>query len=122
VEKPKPAVTDSGSPKVAAAKVTVEKPVTRPTAVPNPGTPKPASAISRGSEYSVQVAAYAHKPEADKLAATLSKRGYSARVDGSIAPFRVRIGRYASENEAEAALRKIKSSHMDGFVVRAPER
>jgi cell division protein FtsN len=81
---------------------------------------KPVAAASRG--YSVQVAAYSHKPEAEKLTATLNKRGYSARVDGSVAPFRVRIGRYATENEAEAALKKIKASHMDGFVVRAPER
>jgi Sporulation related domain. len=69
------------------------------------------------------VAAYKHKSEADKLAATLSKRGYSAQVDGSVAPwFRVRIGRYTTEKEAEDALRKIKANHMEGFVVRAPER
>lgn len=84
--------------------------------------PKPPPPISHGNGYSVQVAAYTHKPEADKLAATLSKRGYAARVDGSATPFRVRIGRYATEKEAEDALRKIKASHMDGFVVRAPER
>jgi cell division protein FtsN len=70
----------------------------------------------------VQVAAYTHKAEADKLAASLSKRGYSARVDGSVAPFRVRIGRYTTEGDAENALKKLKSMHMDGFVVRAPER
>jgi cell division protein FtsN len=92
----------------------------KPTLVDPAKAPK--AAISRGSEYSVQVAAYTHKPDADKLSATLTKRGYSARVDGSTAPFRVRIGRYASENEAEDALKKIKASHMEGFVVRAPER
>ena len=51
-----------------------------------------------------------------------SKRGFSARVDGSVALFRVRVGRYKTEKEAEDALRKIKAKHMDGFVVRAPER
>jgi cell division protein FtsN len=70
----------------------------------------------------VQVAAYTHKAEADKLASSLNKRGYSARVDGSVAPFRVRIGRYTTERDAEDALKKLKSRHMDGFVVRAPER
>jgi cell division protein FtsN len=114
----KPSIVDPAK----AAKVIAEKAATKPTAVPNPATPKPAGVASRRSEYSVQVAAYTHKPEADKLAATLSKRGYSSRVDGSIAPFRVRVGRYSTDNEAEAALRKIKASHMDGFVVRAPER
>jgi cell division protein FtsN len=92
----------------------------KPTLVDPAKAPK--ATVSRGAEYSVQVAAYSHKPEADKLSATLSKRGYAARVDGSTAPFRVRIGRYASEREAEDALKKIKASHMEGFVVRAPAR
>ncbi len=70
----------------------------------------------------MQVAAYSHKAEADKLASSLNKRGYSARVDGSVAPFRVRIGRYPTERDAEDALKKLKSKQMDGFVVRAPER
>lgn len=81
-----------------------------------------ASTASRSSGYSVQVAAYKRKAEADKLTATLRSRGYQARVDGEVAPFRVRIGRYATTKDAEDALRKIKSKHMDGFVVRAPER
>ena len=72
--------------------------------------------------YSVQVAAYNHRVEADKLVSTLKTRGYSPRVDGSAAPFRVRIGRYATERDAEDALKRIKAKHMDGFVVRAPAR
>jgi cell division protein FtsN len=103
----KPSIVDPAK----APKTAAEKPTT-----------KASTAVSHGSGYSVQVAAYSHKPEADKIAATLSKRGYSVRVDGSVAPFRVRIGRYTTEKEAEDALRKIKASHMDGFVVRAPER
>ena len=88
--------------------------MTKPAAV--------STAATRTSGYSVQVAAYNHQVDADKLVSTLSKKGYAARVDGSVAPFRVRIGRYATENEAEDALKQIKSKHMDGFVVRAPER
>jgi cell division protein FtsN len=70
----------------------------------------------------VQVGAYNHKVDADILSATLVKRGYQARVDGSVAPFRVRIGSYATENDAEAALKRIKAKHMDGFVARVPAR
>jgi len=139
----KPSIVDPAK----AAKVTAEKPATKPPAVASPtaatkspvvtspttatkppatSSPttvaKPVATASRGNGYSVQVAAYSHKPEAERLTATLNKRGYSARVDGSVAPFRVRIGRYATEKEAEDALKKIKASHMDGFVVRAPER
>jgi cell division protein FtsN len=83
---------------------------------------KPAAIAPPGSTYSVQVAAYNHKPDASKLAASLVKRGYSARVDGDTVPFRVRIGRYSTEGEAEKALAKIKAKRMSGFVVRAPER
>ena len=83
---------------------------------------KPVAAISSGSTYSVQVAAYNHKADASKLAASLVKRGYAARVDGDTIPFRVRIGRYPNAGEAEKALVKIKAKHMSGFVVRAPER
>src|SRR5947207_4071108 len=70
--------------------------------------------------YSEEVAAYNRKAEADKLVSTLKGRGYAARVDGSAAPFRVRIGRYASAKDAEDALKRIKAKRMDGFVVRAP--
>jgi cell division septation protein DedD len=75
-----------------------------------------------GSAYSVQVAAYNHKVDAEKLAAGLLKRGYEARVDGDIIPFRVRIGRYSTAAEAGDALKKMRARHIEGFVVRAPDR
>jgi cell division protein FtsN len=84
--------------------------------------PQAPAGSSRSSGYSVQVAAYTRRSEADKLTASLVKRGYQARVDGEVAPFRVRIGRYATNKEAEDALGRIKAKHMDGFVVRAPEQ
>jgi tetratricopeptide (TPR) repeat protein len=104
------------------AKPSIVDPSKAPKAVAEKTEAKRNTPVSRGSGYSVQVAAYTHKAEADKLAASLNKRGYSARVDGSVAPFRVRIGRYTTEGDAENALKKLKSKHMDGFVVRAPER
>jgi cell division septation protein DedD len=109
------------------------KPVTPPTgAKPNAVEPikpavrestrEPKSAAERGSKYSVQIAAYNRRQDAEKLATALSKRGYQARVDGHVVPFRVRIGLYSTSIEAEDALKKLKAKHMDGFVVRAPER
>ena len=86
-----------------------------------PAKVTPASS-SASSGYSVQVAAYRQKSEADKLVSSLTTRGYAARVDASGEWFRVRIGRYATNKEAEAALSRIKAKHMEGFVVRAPER
>jgi cell division protein FtsN len=104
------------------AKPSIVDPSKAPKVVAEKPEAKRNTPASRGSGYSVQVAAYTHKAEADKLASSLVKRGYSARVDGSVAPFRVRIGRYTTERDAEDALKKLKSKHMDGFVVRAPER
>jgi cell division protein FtsN len=99
-------------------KSTSSKPATKPVSVA-----KPSSTVSKSSGYSVQVAAFTDsKPEADKLVSSLIKRGYLARVDGTVAPFRVRIGRYSTAKEAEDALRKIKPKFMDAYVVRAPER
>lgn len=87
-----------------------------------PPSPAPAKATLATGGYSVQVAAYNHKADAEKLVATLIRRGYQARVDGDILPFRVRIGLYATENDAEAALKRIKAKHMDGFVARVSGR
>jgi len=84
--------------------------------------PKSATVASAAIIYSVQVAAYTHQSDAEKLASTLTNRGYAARVDGTVAPFRVRIGRYTTNSEAEEALKKIKAKHMDGFVARVAER
>ncbi|HEY3747098.1 MAG TPA: SPOR domain-containing protein [Gemmatimonadaceae bacterium] len=91
-----------------------------PTKLSPPLTPVKATLATGG--YSVQVAAYNHKADAEKLVATLVQRGYQARVDGDILPFRVRIGLYATENDAESALKRIKAKHMDGFVARVPAR
>jgi cell division protein FtsN len=115
-------------PTTASTPKTERPPVTEKAAVSEAATgdtvapTKKPPASSRPSHYSVQVAAYNRKSEADKLRTSLTTRGFQARVDGNVAPFRVRIGRYATAKEAEDALRRIKAKHMDGFVVRAPER
>jgi cell division protein FtsN len=112
----KPSIVDPAK----AAKIPAQKPITaeKPaTAEKSVSSPTPAAT----SGYSVQIAAYNHKADADKLVTTLKGRGYAARVDGSVTPFRVRIGRYATENDAEDALKKLKAKHMDGFVVKAPK-
>lgn len=102
---------------------------TEPAAKPEPiskqppaATPKPeknAGPATGGGFYSVQVAAYNKKSQADALEAKLAKRGFAARVDGLSAPFRVRIGKYATSSEAATAQKRIKKSGITGFVVKA---
>jgi cell division protein FtsN len=113
----KPSIVDPAK----AAKIPAEKPVAVEKSVSSPVAAASSPAATATSGYSVQVAAYNHKADADKLVATLKGRGYAARVDGTVTPFRVRIGRYATENDAEDALKKLKAKHMDGFVVKAPK-
>lgn len=82
---PKPA------PVVAAA------PTPAPTTTP---TPAPASSAGR---FGVQFAAYNDKPGAEQFASVLRSRGITARVEGVVAPFRVRAGRFSTRAEAEAS-------------------
>ena len=96
---------------------------TGPTNVETPRTirpPAPTTTASDGNKaWSVQVAAYNLKSQADAMVARLKKGGYEARVDGSAAPFRVRIGQYATQAQAGAVQRSLKAKQIEGFVVQA---
>ncbi|MBA2686759.1 MAG: SPOR domain-containing protein [Gemmatimonadaceae bacterium] len=92
-------------------------PVTRAPAPATGNLPPPLPANSSGS-YSVQIAAYSEKTQATALVSRLSSRGFSARVDGSRAPYRVRIGQYATRADAVAAQQRIKKGGITGIVVK----
>ncbi len=93
---------------------------TGPTMVETPRTVPAASTASEGTKaFSVQIAAYNQKSQADAMVARLKKNGYEARVDGTVAPFRVRIGRYATQSQASAVQRSLKAKQIEGFVVQA---
>lgn len=98
----------------------VDSPVVTPKAVVT--SPKPARtspAASGEKVWSVQVAAYNVKSQADAMVVKLKKSGYEARVDGTSAPFRVRIGKYATQSQASAVQRSLKAKQITGFVVQA---
>ncbi len=97
-------------------------PVTGAKTSPNPVAAAEKPAAVTKAEYSVQVAAYKTRAEADKLTETLKKRGYDARVDAAPDWYRVRVGRYATEGAAENKLREMRAKHLAGYVVRAPAR
>ena len=109
----------AATPKVVApAPAPVKTPVQEKPAVREPAS----SASTSGSGekvFSVQVAAYNVKSQADAMVAKLKKNGYEARVDGTSAPFRVRIGKYASQAQASAVQRSLKAKQITGFVVQA---
>ena len=71
--------------------------------------------------WSVQVGALGSKAEADAFAAELRTLGYDARVDGTVAPFRVRFGRYATREEANRAMQAYKTrARADAFLTQVP--
>ncbi len=93
-------------PPVAASPATASPATASPTTAPpitsRPATASPTGDATSAARYGVQFAAYNDRPGAEEFAATLRGRGIAARVEGTVAPFRVRAGRYATRIEAEA--------------------
>ena len=82
-------------------------PVTAPTAVP-----------ATTGRWTVQVAVYQVRSDADKLMARLKARGLDARVTED-RPFRVRVGWYATHAEAAETVEKLRSQQVTAIVMEA---
>lgn len=80
--------------------------------------PKSANVPQAANEarYSVQLAAFDTRAEAEASVKRLVARDIAARVDGDAKPFRVRVGRYKTRAEAVAALAKLKKQGQSGFI------
>lgn len=99
-------VAPPATPRDATPSIPVNAPVIQPAA--------PASSPARG--YSVQVAATSTRASAQTIVNRMSARGYQARIDGTAAPFRVRVGRYAARADAARLLDEMKAKGIDGFI------
>ena len=114
VTPPAPVVTVP-APDVTTPPATV---VTTPPAIKTPAdSPEHASpaARSRGS-YTIQLAAYNTRAEAERLVTKLGARGVKARVSGASKPFRVRLDFYATRQAALDAVAALKQRGIVGFV------
>lgn len=78
----------------------------------------PVAAETKGRIWSVQVAAYNSREEAQGLAKKLGDRGFDARITNE-KPFRVRIGRYARRAEAGDMVAKLAGAKITAIVVEA---
>jgi cell division septation protein DedD len=76
----------------------------------------PAASAARTRSYSVQVAATNTRASAQTIVTRMAGRGYQARIDGTAAPFRVRVGRYDTRAAATRALAEMKAKGIEGFV------
>lgn len=87
---------------------------------PKQTSPKPLEPVEKppasAGRYTLQVAAYTDRAEAERLAKKLVARGMEARVVGTSKLFRVRIGRFATRAAATAEARELKAKKIDAFV------
>ncbi|MGH7647036.1 MAG: SPOR domain-containing protein [Gemmatimonadaceae bacterium] len=90
------------------------------TSAPTPSAPPAAtSGISSHGRYTIQVAAFSTLASANGLRDVLVSRGYPARVVGTAKPFRVRVGRYATRADADAAAKAMRAKKFTAYVTSA---
>ena len=120
-----PPKRDTAPPLVPAAKRTTAAPIEKPTVVTRtpaasapapepvraPATDKPA----KGS-YTIQLAAYRTRLEAERLITSLGLKGVKARVSGTDKLFRVRLDFYPTRQAALDELAALKARGIIGFV------
>ncbi len=102
-------------------------PIPRDSARPPPASEvePPRPEVRSRPEYSVQVAAYGRRRDAEAMAAKLKARGFAVRVAnvGTRSPWKVRVGRYATRADAVAAQGRMRrQSRVTGIVVEAEPR
>ena len=115
------AVTPTAPAETTAVSATTPVDSTKRPAVPTPpaaapSTSAPATGATPASFYSVQIAAYNSREPAQSLVNLLVERGLEARVDGTVAPFRVRVGKYTARADAVKAAATLKSQGHNGFI------
>lgn len=71
---------------------------------------------ARAPAYTIQVAAYNTRGDAERLVAKLASRGVTARVSGASKPFRVRLGFYDTRQQATNEVAALKKRGIVGFV------
>lgn len=89
---------------------------------PSASAPVRASAAPRSvaprtvTSYTIQVAAYDTRPDAERLVARLAASGIEARVSGTSKPFRVRLAFYRTRQEATKEAATLRKRGIVGFV------
>ena len=80
--------------------------------------PKSSRTASGTGRWTVQMAAFQLRTDAEQLMAKLKDRGIDARVtDGR--PYRVRVGRYDTHAEASRAVEGLRSQQLTAIVMEA---
>ena len=80
----------------------------------------PPATHKRTDIYTIQLAAYNTRRDAEQLIAKLAKGGVHARVSGTAKPFRVRLDFYPTHQAAAAEVAALKKKGIVGFVTTEP--
>jgi cell division protein FtsN len=94
----------------------VKEPAVKEPAVKEPAVKEPAP---RGV-WTIQLAAYNTRPDAEALVRKLAARGVKARISGNTKPFRVRLDYYDTRQAAAARVAELKQNGIIGFVTDEP--
>lgn len=100
-------------PPVKAAAKTAEKPKEKPKAEPKKTAKVDDKAKAGGGKFTIQVSAFQNRGQADHLVSNLKNKGYDAYIAQAVIPgkgiwFRVRIGHYASRDDAQKTANTLK--------------
>jgi cell division septation protein DedD len=71
--------------------------------------------------WTIQLAAYNTRPDAEALVRKLAARGVKARISGETKPFRVRLDYFQTRQEAAARVAELKQRGIIGFVTDEPK-
>jgi cell division protein FtsN len=110
----KPSPAPSAAPAPASVPPAAATPAAPPVAAPPPAPSKaPAAAAATGPPWTIQVAAFKNRKQADDMRQQLASSGLDAYVatlaDGH-ARYRVRVGTFKSRDEAAAAAERLRGS------------
>jgi cell division septation protein DedD len=117
----RPPLSDTGGVAESPPVVESARAEVSPPPVPAPA-PTPARAGRSSGKYTVQVAAFNTRTSAAQLRDRLAARGYQARVVGSAAPFRVRVGWYSTYAQARAAADQMRTKNISALPIEAELR
>jgi cell division protein FtsN len=105
---------------VATSQKESAKPARAPTERVRPvESAGPSKSAPRGI-WTIQLAAYSTKADAERLVKKLAAKGVEARISGEAKPFRVRLDYYATRQAAAAEVAALKQRGIIGFVTDEP--
>ena len=105
----------------ATSATATKEPVAKASPVKESPAKEPAArtSASRGI-WTIQLAAYNTRADAEALVRKLGARGVKARISGDKKPFRVRLDYYETRQAAAARVAELKQNGIIGFVTDEP--